>query len=223
MKHFLMAIVLSPFLFTTAAAQSFSGPVVAMNSNDTTKPVIFYLSGDGGWTAFSRSFTRSLNRMGYPVIGLDSHDYFWKKKTPQEAADKVSGLLHQYLGLWKRKEIILVGYSFGADVAPFIQARLDPVLAAEVRHVVMMLPYKSTDFEIHLSEMLGFAESHSYLVADEVNKLTCPVLFILSTEKNDFPLDALKIQNYRIVRIKGDHHFDEKAGEVAQRVNAGIG
>jgi type IV secretory pathway VirJ component len=216
MKYFLLLLLVGATL--VSRAQSSTLPVKLYPGSDATKPVIFYTTGDGGWTKFSNGLIQSLNKAGYPVIALNSREYFWKKKTPAKTAEDVSGLLHSCLSAWNRDSVILMGYSFGADVTPFIQNNLDKSLAGKTKRMVLMLPYKSTDFEVHLTEMLGISRSDAYSVPDEINKVTKPILFVLGTEKSQFPLNTLRINNYKSVTIDGGHHFDDNADKVAENI-----
>lgn len=220
MKYLLLAACLGVFI--SSHAQTTTLPVKIMAGNDASKPIIFYSTGDGGWTKFSLALVQSFNQAGYPVIALNSKEYFWKKKTPGQTAADVGSLLSQYLQTWKREAVVLVGYSFGADVTPFIQNYLDKNIAGKTTHMVLMIPYKSTDFEVHLSEMLGIARKDAYSVPDEINKVGKPILFVLGTEKDQFPLNALTIKNYSSITIDGGHHFDDKADKVAQQVLAWV-
>jgi len=38
------------------------------------KPVLFYISGDGGWNKFSNAFIQNLNGKGYEVVGLNARN-----------------------------------------------------------------------------------------------------------------------------------------------------
>lgn len=218
MKYLLLAACL--LAISMSQAQTDDLPVKVMSSNEATRPIIFYATGDGGWTKFSNTLIKSFNDAGYPVIALNSRSYFWKKKTPMQTAADVGSLLGKYLTDWKRDSVVLVGYSFGADVTPFIQNYLNGDIAGKTAHIVLMLPYKSTDFEVHLAEMLGIPRSDAYSVPDEVNKVKKPVLFVLGTERDQFPLNTLHIKNYNSITIDGGHHFDDNAGKVAQQVLA---
>lgn len=220
MKYLLLSIAL--FAVATGYAQTENLPVKITGGNDPKKPIIFYATGDGGWTKFSNALIQSFNQAGYPVIALNSKDYFWKKKTPAQTASDVGALLEKYLAAWKRDSIVLVGYSFGADVTPFIQNNLAKSISGKTTHLVLMLPYKSTDFEVHLAEMIGISGKDAYSVPDEINKVEKPILFVLGTERDQFPLNTLRIRNYNSITINGGHHFDDNADKVAKNVLAWV-
>ena len=216
MKYIVViALLLS---FNAVVAQDTQLPIKTLPSADTTKPLVFYITGDGGWTGFSDAFLQSINNAGYPVLALNARKYFWKKKTPSATALELSQLIIKYMLQWKCDSVVLAGYSFGADVMPFICNYSGEPFTKKVKHIVLMLPYTSTDFEIHLTEMMGIATHDAYSVVDEVNKLTKPILFILGIEKSQFPVHSLTNNNYEVITEGGGHHFDDRPGKVAALV-----
>jgi type IV secretory pathway VirJ component len=216
MKYFIVLAFL--FFVNLSRAQDTQLPIKALPANDTTKPLVFYITGDGGWTVFSDAFLRSINKAGYPVLALNARKYFWKKRTPTAMTTELSQLINKYRTQWKRDSVVLIGYSFGADVTPFLYNYAGSPFTKKVSHLVLMLPYTSTDFEVHLTEMIGMASHDAYSVVNEVNKITKPLLFILGTEKDQFPVQTLTNKNYKLITEGGGHHFDDKADKVASYV-----
>ncbi|MET0243402.1 MAG: AcvB/VirJ family lysyl-phosphatidylglycerol hydrolase [Flavitalea sp.] len=51
---------------------------------------------------------------------MNAKSYFWVKKTPQQPAASLEKYLQQQLADRKNQEWIFAGYSFGADVMPFV-------------------------------------------------------------------------------------------------------
>ncbi len=82
------------------------------------------ISGDGGWAGLDRSIAKSFAARGIPVVGIDSLRYFWSEKTPDGTARDLAAIIQQYQQRWHRNAVYLLGYSFGADVLPFIVNRL---------------------------------------------------------------------------------------------------
>ena len=184
-------------------------PINAIASNsDRQKPFILYITGDGGWNKFSQKFAQTMADNGYPTLSLNAAKYFWDKKSPEQAASDVSKLIKAYMKEWNRKEVILAGYSFGADVMPFVYTRLPAEIAAGVKNVVLLSPSPNADFEIHLIVLLG-GKSNGPSVPSEINKITGkPILIVLADDDNDFPLDRLTIKNYSTIKLPGGHHYD---------------
>lgn len=183
-------------------------PLSVNNSANSSKPLIFYISGDGGFNKFSTSFIQTLNKEGFAVIGLDAKKYFWDKKDPADAGKAIESAINQYNQQWKRTNIILIGYSFGADVAPFILTRFSTALYARVSHLVLLSPSLRTDFEIHVLQMLGWGKDAGESVPAEINKITRPVLIITGDDEKEFPFTSLTLKNKEVVKLPGGHHYD---------------
>src|SRR5437763_853939 len=45
-------------------------PIEALKGNDPAKPLLLYISGDGGWNKFSTSLVNTLNKQDYPVQAI---------------------------------------------------------------------------------------------------------------------------------------------------------
>jgi type IV secretory pathway VirJ component len=188
-------------------------------TNDTTRPMIVYITGDGGWNKFSKALCTNLAAKGFPVVALDAKEYFWKKKTAAQTTTDISRMIRTYQKTWNRKKIILLGYSFGADVLPFVLNRLPPDLSAQVLNLCLVSPATNTDFEIHLAVMLGAGFSGGESVLAELNKILIkPVTLIMGSDENDFPINQLKIKNYISVRLEGGHHYDGDEAKLSNTI-----
>jgi type IV secretory pathway VirJ component len=136
------------------------------------------LSGDGGWASLDRRIASSFAQQGIPVVGIDSLRYFWSGRTPEQAASDVAALISHYMLEWHRARVDLVGYSFGADVLPFIVNRLPAAIAARVSSVTLVEPSQSATFEIHVSNWLPGVTTPGAPLAPELARLKPPPLCI---------------------------------------------
>src|SRR6185369_6851248 len=193
-------------------------PLSFYASTDTTKPLIFYISGDGGFNKFSTSFMQSLNKEGYAVIGLNAKDYFWKKKKPQEAAMSIEEAINASNKEWKKKNIVLIGYSFGADVSPFMLTHFSPALSNKLKHLVLLSPSGKTDFEIHVLQMFGWGKDEGESVPAEINKIPKPVTIVVGDDENEFPFNQLTIKNKQIIKMRGGHHYDGDVDALCKQI-----
>jgi type IV secretory pathway VirJ component len=195
-------------------------PIMTYASVDTSKPIIIYYTGDGGFNSFSTGFAKQFNSKGYPVVSFNCLKSFWKSKTPDQSASEASTLINYYENTWKRKKIILIGYSFGADVLPFIFTRLSKNETDDVRQIVLLSPSNHTDFEVHLTEMLGKSRKGTNNVPAEINKINQVPILIASGEKEEGGINfsALKITNYQKMTIPGGHHYDSDPAEVVNSI-----
>jgi type IV secretory pathway VirJ component len=203
------------FSFFTANAQGL--PLQYTDHSDTTKPLIVYISGDGGMNSFTNSLIRSLNKRGYAVLALDSKDYFWHKKEPQQFAFAMTQAISTYLKNKKRNNFIVLGYSFGADVAPFLTTRFPSSLNTKCKDVVLLSPSPNTDFEIKVLDMLGWGSSKGKNVANELNKVTVPVILFFGKDENNFPINEITIKK-QVVVMEGGHHYDNNVDDLAGNI-----
>ncbi len=179
-------------------------PIDTLGSKDMSKPIVFYISGDGGFNSFSTSFMKQWNGLGYPVVALNARSYFFRTKLPDMAAKDINDLILHYLLVWKRSNVILVGYSFGADVLPFIQTRLSSNIINKTKHTILLSPSYTTDFAVHL-----FYSHKGSSVPAEINKLNSPVLIVYGNKETDVPVKEIKNPKVSTLVFTGDHHYDD--------------
>jgi type IV secretory pathway VirJ component len=186
------------------------------------RPIVLFITGDGGMKKFSVDIVNILAGRGYPVIGLNTLKYFWNKKTPQQAAADVTALLQYYSSRWNNHAFILVGYSMGADVLPFIYQHLPATFQSQTQHLVFMSPSASTDMVVHISDMLGRSSTPgSMSVTGAMNGITGkPLLLVFGQDEKDFDVKALTIRNYHQLVLPGGHHYNEDAPGVVQQILA---
>lgn len=112
----------SPGVNTAAIEQL---PLYLIKAPDNPdKPLCILISGDGGWTDFDQTIAENLSKNGITCVGLDTQKYFWQAKTPETTAQDIIKVLEYYMPRFQKTSFILAGYSFGADVIPFIANRL---------------------------------------------------------------------------------------------------
>ncbi|WP_298741643.1 AcvB/VirJ family lysyl-phosphatidylglycerol hydrolase [uncultured Chitinophaga sp.] len=216
-------MVLLQLLLTTGFAQSrpvdqLPATAVASPASEH-RPLVLFISGDGGMKKFNVDMVNAFNNKGYAVVALNALRYFWKKKTPEEAGGDVAALLQYYSAQWKHQTFLLVGYSMGADVLPFIFNNLPPNLQDQTKQLVLMSPSRFTDMEVHVSEMLGKTMKNGMSVPEAINKITDhPLLLLFGEGERDFDLKELHISNYQHMVLPGGHHYDNEAGNVVQTI-----
>jgi type IV secretory pathway VirJ component len=221
-KTIITSLILFLGICNILSAQKTSLPLSLHANPDTTKPLVFYISGDGGFNRFSTSFMATLNKEGYAVIGLDAKNYFWSKKKPQEAATAIEEAITETNKDWKKKEIVLIGYSFGADVSPFMFTHFSAALSNKITHLILLSPSVKTDFEIHVLQMLGWGKDAGESVPAEINKVSKPVTIIVGDDENEFPFDQLTIKNRQLIKMRGGHHYDGNVDALCKQVTQQI-
>ena len=183
-------------------------------------PLVLFISGDGGWTSFDQGVTEELTKKGIPVIGLDAQKYFWQARTPDETAAAIVKVIHHYMGAWNKKTFVLCGYSFGADILPFVIDRLPADLKVALKSGVMMSPDPLADFEIHVTDMLGLeSNADTYNVLGELKKSTTKrIVCIFGKDEDNASHKLFKSAGAGIRLLPGSHHYDENYRAISQEI-----
>jgi type IV secretory pathway VirJ component len=196
-------------------------PVIAIpTAVKDTLPMVFFISGDGGWTSFDNSLGEALAAKGMPVVGLDAQKYFWNAKSPSETTLAVTKAIEHFMQQWNKKKFILAGYSFGACIVPFIGERLPENLKETLVGIYSLSPDETADFEIHISDMLSIGSSRdSYKVTDEIKKVKSlhPVC-IFGLEESAKTRTLFSEAGAKIITLPGDHHYNDNPAAAADAI-----
>lgn len=177
------------------------------------------ISGDGGWAGLDREVGNAIATHGIPMVGFNSLKYFWTPRTPDQAAKDVLEVITHYLKTWDKKRLILIGYSFGADVLPFIYNRLPDAVKAKTDLVVLMGPSTSAQFEFHLSNWLGGASDGALSTLPEAKEMKGRNLVCLYGKgEADSLCPGLDGSLMRVIALPGGHHFDGDYPALARRI-----
>ena len=112
-------------------------------------------SGDGGWRDIDRQIGQELARSGMPVVGVDSLRYFWREQRPEAIAHDLDRMISHYTAKWGKSKVLLIGYSFGADMLPFAINRMPERSRAQIGLVSLLGFARKADFEVGIAGWLG--------------------------------------------------------------------
>ncbi len=182
------------------------------------------ISGDGGWAGIDRGVGQTLAANGVSVVGLNSLQYFWTRRTPETAAEDFGRILRHYLIAWGKREAILIGYSLGADVLPFMTNRLPADLLSNVRLVVLLGPSATVDFEFHFADWFRHtARKTDYPVGPEVEKLRGKqILCVYGVQEGDSLCRMLPSSLAQPFVMKDGHHFGGDYKAIAEIILAEV-
>ena len=164
------------------------------------------LSGDGGWAELDQAVAQGLAARGIPVVGWSSLDYYWTPRTPDEAALALVRIVNHYTAVWSRPRVIVVGYSFGADVAPFLVNRLPAGVRAHVAALGLLAPSDTASFEFHVLGWIGVSHGASMATRPEIARLTVSTQCIVP-EDDTAPSCEASNPRVRTVTAPAGHHF----------------
>ena len=183
-------------------------------------------SGDGGWRDLDRSLAGVLASKGMNVVGVDVLRYYWKQKSPVVAASDLARIMRYYQQRWHQQKVVLIGFSFGADVLPFLVSRLPAELAADVSLLSLLSPERRTAFEVETTGWLGVHNSSGMPIAPELQKLS--KFHLQCIYGRDEAADSLCTTSTAtavgasVLAKSGSHHFDQDYGTLADQILAAV-
>lgn len=194
------------------------------------RPLVVVLSGEGGWRAFDHKLATWLSEAGFWTGGFDAMKYFWRAQDDRAAlaADirAHAAALARAAGLPADARVVLVGFSFGADLAPWVAG--GGGWDGRVAGLVMLGPDATGSLEFRVSEMLGFAPTeHVFDVAGALKSVpTVPALFLHGGDDRSSAAPALAAAvsgPKEIVVVPGaDHHFSGREDLLRRALLDGI-
>lgn len=182
------------------------------------KTLAIMISGDGGWAKIDRDIAGELTKNHVAVVGLNSLRYFWDGRDPATAARDLSRIADHYLAGWHCERIVLIGYSRGADVLPFMTSRLASSVLARVDLVALVAPSPTVEFQFHVADW--FIDSNKGMpTKPEVQKLRGRnLLCVHGRDETDSLCTALDAGLAKSVALPGTHHFDGDYGAIARTI-----
>jgi type IV secretory pathway VirJ component len=178
-------------------------------------PMVLLLSGDGDWVAFMRELSGAFAERGSPVLGLKSRSYLEKPRTPAEVAAALERAVRAQLDTWQRSQLIIVGYSRGADMAPFVVNRWPADLRERVSAIAFVGLSERASFEFHFDDlMFDVPRATDIPTRPEVERLTgIPLLCVQGAdEQNSFC--ARPVEGMQTLTHPGKHRATNDAGIV---------
>lgn len=182
--------------------------------------IAIILTGDGGWRKIDDRLTRDLNARGVSVVGFLTPDYFHERRTPLESAHALERTIRSYQLAWHRPRVILIGYSRGADVLPFMANRLPPAMRKNIDLIALLGLESTIDFRYHPSWIPFYhPKEPQFAVKPEVEKLRGQKILCVYGEKEKETLcKSLDPTLAMVVKTKGAHHFAGNYKAVAEAI-----
>ena len=186
-------------------------PLIELPAPRPSNMLAVVISGDGGWHDLDQTIAHDLQDWGVSVVGIDSLRYFWSKKSPQETALAVDNVIRTYAARWHASSVALIGYSFGADVLPFVYNRMPARERGNIKLMALLGFSNAADFEIHITGWLGLPPSAAALPEQpEISKVPPGVVqCFYGEDETDLMCSELAKLNMAVIRTPGGHHFGQ--------------
>jgi type IV secretory pathway VirJ component len=233
----LMTVVLLLGACATTGSAIQTGPSTADQTRASDLPLIVtptaragdtfavMYSGDSGWAPQAQAMASRLAADGVPVVGVDSVRYLIVRKTPERAAADLTAIVDRYSQTWGRSRVILIGYSFGGDVLPFIAARLSGSTLERVRLLALISPSDHGDLAFRGVSWFDWQWPGAKPLEPAIRALAGVQMICIHAEHDPrqacdrFPGDVI-----RPIRMPGGHRYDGRRDVVADiiAVSAGL-
>jgi type IV secretory pathway VirJ component len=182
--------------------------------------LVVLLTGDGGFAGGDEGMAAAFNRRGIAVVALDSRRYLETPRTPAEASRDLARVLRHYVAAWRRPDVLIVGYSRGAVIAPFMISALPPALRKRITRLALLGPSTVANFHFHWVDLVTAARHPGDLpVLPELEKLRgTPVVCVYGSHDADAICPTLDPTLARAVRRSGGHAVRRSEGEDVVRL-----
>lgn len=203
-------------------------PLVEVRATGTElETLAVILTGDGGWAALDKGLAQFLSEHGIAVVGFNTLKYLWRPRTPDEAGTDLSRVVDHYLKQWDKRRAVLIGYSMGAEMLPFMARRLPAELRGRVPLVALLGPGPTARFEFHISYWFGGGYGGNALpITPELERMRdMRVICFYGDQDADSLCRDLKPELAEAVKLGGGHHFggeyDDLGTEILKRLDIG--
>ena len=214
------------YLPTSAAASIPAAP----SPGPCGKPLVLFVSGEGGWRKFDDLVVGFLTQAGYTVAGVDATKYFWNAQDDRSAAASdfrsIASAAARAAECPQDASWILGGFSFGADLAPWLAGAggWNP----RPRGLVMIGPDETGSLQFRYTELLGFQPTeHIFSVAEALKSAAGIPVLIVHGEKDSSSaapvLAAHAGDPKKLLTIEGaNHHFSGREEQLRKALVEGI-
>ena len=188
------------------------------SKHDTSNYFVILFPGDGGWRDVMNTVTKGLNQQGLNVVGFNTIPYFRKKRNPREVALDIQLVMDYYMKLWHKKNVVLGGYSFSAEVIPFAYNAMDQDYQARVLQLILLAPSLLADFKV--GTLFIYPASKSTPLLPELKKIDpAKMLIICDGVKESLCRTMPEINNLDIIHFSCNHWFVGYKKEVANIIS----
>ena len=191
------------------------------SKKQTTGYFIIILAGDGGWRDFVDYLSKSISSHGINVVGFNTIPYFNHTRTPHEIARDIQRVMTNFSEVWGKNKVILVGYSFGAEILPFVYNEMQGNFRNMVLCMALIAPSNLADFKV--SPIYYYKPSRSKPVLPEIRKMkSVRTLLFCDKERTSLCRFIHDTDSIDLVNLGAEHMFTGKYKEVSSLITSSL-
>jgi type IV secretory pathway VirJ component len=150
---------------------------------------------------------------GSPVLGLKMRSYLSQRRTPDEMAAALAPVVREQLGDWGRSKLMVVGYSRGADIAPFVVNRWPADLRSQVSGIAFVGLSERAGFEFHIDDLVfDVARPTDLPTRPEVEKLAGTPMWCLRGADESESFCERPVKGMQVATHPGSHRAGRDDG-----------
>jgi type IV secretory pathway VirJ component len=178
------------------------------------------MTGDGLFPGLTDELGKTLAHAGFPSVVWSSMRYYVHPHSPEESAADLDRVIRWYRARWHRPDVVLVGYSMGADVLPFLVNRLPPDTRGAVKGLALLGVSDDAVFQFRVEEWWGPTSAPTLPTLPEIQRLSVPLRFCAYGDGDDETACPDFGEWMKVYRLAGGHHFKGQADRVKQLILA---
>jgi type IV secretory pathway VirJ component len=186
-------------------------PLVEVPASHPGGTLAVLLSGDGDWAGFDKGLSAALNARGISVVGVKSRSWLTARphKDPDIAGRDLARILAAYLPAWRADSVVLIGYSRGANLAPFMLTRLPAEVRRRVALLALLSPTNALNFTFHEIDLLTFRHRPDDIeVLPEVRRIKgVPILCVYGTRDAESLCPRAESLPVKVVALEQGHRM----------------
>ncbi|HEX6558488.1 MAG TPA: AcvB/VirJ family lysyl-phosphatidylglycerol hydrolase [Longimicrobiales bacterium] len=181
------------------------------------------LTGDGGWSHVDKAIAQKLSDNGDAVVAINSLHYFAHKRSSAGVAADISELARAQCRQWNCQRIVLIGYSMGADVLPFVIAQLAEDVRPKVAQLDLVSLGHEAVFKFFPTQWIGLEVGHKFATLPQLATIdSLDIVCIYGTSDPDPACRDLPVRRAHVIALRSGHVMGKVAAELADTLAAHV-
>jgi type IV secretory pathway VirJ component len=197
-------------------------PLLLFENKDSKKDYfVILISGDGGWKGFINVVAKTFSEKGVSVVGLNLVPYLNAEKSPEQIAKDIQRIMYNFYYVWKKKKVLLCGYSFGGEIIPFFYNKMNKSDQNLVEKIFLVAISNAADFKV--SPIYYYNPKKSKPVLPQIDSIPAEKFVFICDNTKESICESLTEQNqFKTVQLDYSHlflgHFKEVASVIAENI-----
>jgi type IV secretory pathway VirJ component len=183
---------------------------------------IIAMSGDGGWMDFTNTLCKESAKRGTTTIGFNPIPYFLDPKTPEKFAKDLQRIITNFSHVTNKNKVILIGYSFGAEVMPFALNKMSKEFQDKVIMIAIIAPSNLASLKV--SPTYIYDPKEEIPLVPELQKTDKSKLYVFCDDSKHSVCNFIPNKsNFKLIRLNAGHNLNGDWSGTAKSILDRIG